>query len=170
MLVTEWSLILTMATDRTFVVLIVLCILQFRCTASSSDSLGCFNERFNFTKISNISINGQSELNHFVNNLADDEDGCIQLFLTGKSYTLDMIEIMRIKLGTSGGLVIIGVTNPRVRIKCIASLPSLEELINSTLVANVSLVVLDGLVFTKCPVPVVLERVATVIVQNCEFM
>ena len=40
----------------------------------------------------------------------------------------------------------------------------------STLIANVSLVVLDRLIFTECPVPVVLEEVSTVIVQNCEFM
>ena len=119
----------------------------------------------------NISINGLSELNDFVNKLTDnDEDRCIQLFLTGKSYTLDMINIMRSKLGTSGGLVIVGVPNLRVTKSYIANMPSLEELINSTLVANVSLVVLDGLVFTECPVPVVLERVSTVIVQNCVFM
>ena len=161
-----------MATDRPSVVLIVLCILQFRCNnvaSSSGDSLDCFNERFNSTKISNTSINGQSELNDFINKLPDnDEDRCIQLSLTGKSYTLDMTNITRMKLGAGGGLVIVSVVNPRVTIS-IANVSNLEELINSSLVANVSLVVLDGLVFTECPVPVVLEEVSTVIVQNCEF-
>ena len=75
---------------------------------------------------------------------------------------------MRMKLGTSGGLVIVGTTNPRVTINCVVA--NVSDLINnSTLVADVSLVVLDGLLFAQCPVPVVLERVATVIVQNCMF-
>ena len=79
---------------------------------------------------------------------------------------------MRMKLGTSGGLVIVGATNPRVTINCVvANVSDLEELINnSTLVTDVSLVVLDGLLFAQCPVPVVFEEISTVIVQNCVFM
>ena len=79
---------------------------------------------------------------------------------------------MRMKLRTSGGLVIVGATNSRVTINCVvANVSDLEELTNnSTLVANVSLVVLDGLLFAQCPVPVVLEEVSTVIGQNCVFM
>ena len=164
-----------MATDRPVVLtlfIIALYILQLRGdnVASLSDSLDCYNEKFNFTKKCNISINGQGELDDFVNNLAtnDDKDRCIQIFLTGKSvYSLDILKIMRIKLGTGGGLVIIGVTDPQVTI---TNTSNLEELINTSLVANVSLVVLDGLVFTECPVPVVLEEVSIVIVQNCTFM
>ena len=162
-----------MATDRPAVVLIVLCILQFGCNnvASSSDHLDCFDERFSSVKrCINESIDGQRELDDFVNNLADDdEDKCVQLFLTGESYTLDMIKIMGIKLGGNGGFVIIGTSNPRVTIN-VSNVSNLKELINSTLIANVSLVVLDRLIFTECPVPVVLEEVSTVIVQNCEFM
>ena len=167
-----------MATDRPAVVLIiiiiiVLCILQFGCNnvTSSSDNLDCFDERFNSVKrCINESIDGQRELDDFVNNLADDdEDKCVQLFLTGESYTLDMIKIMGIKLGGDGGFVIVGTSNQRVTIN-VSNVSNLEELINSTLIANVSLVVLDRLIFTECPVPVVLEEVSTVIVQNCEFM
>ena len=165
-----------MATDRP-IVLIVLCILQFDCSsvASSSESLDCSDERFNSTRIISTTINGQRELSDFVNNVTStnaDKDRCIQLLLTGKSYSLDIIKIMRMKLGTGGGLVIVGVANARVAINCVApNVSDLEELINnSTLVANVSLVVLDGLLFAECPVPVVLEEVSTVIVQNCVFV
>ena len=167
----------TMATDRP-IVLIVLCILQFGCNnvQSSSESLDCSDERFNSTNNISTTINGQRELDDFVNNVTstnDDKDRCIQLSLTGESYSLDIIKIMRMKLGTSGGLVIVGAaSNPRVTINCVVvNVSDYKELINnSTLVANVSLVVLDGLLFTECPVPVVLEEVSTVIVQNCVFM
>ena len=162
-----------MASDRPAVVLIVLCILQFGCNnlSSSSDNLDCFDKRFSSVKrCINKSIHGQRELDDFVNNLADDdEDKCIQLFLTGESYSLDMIKIMRIKLGADGGFVIVGVSNPRVTIN-VTNVSNDLELINSSLIANVSLVVLDGLIFTRCPVPIVLEEVSTVIVQSCVFM
>ena len=161
-----------MATDRLVVLTIVLYILQSvrgEYVASLSDGLDCYKERFNFTERFNVSISGQGELDDFANNLAtnksDNKDRCIQLILTGKSYSLDVIKVMGIKLGTNGGLVIVGVANPRVTIT------SLEQLINrSALVANVLLVVLNGLLFAECPVPVVLEEVSIVIVQNCVFM
>ena len=158
--------------------LIVLCILQFSCDVADSNGgvLNCFNERFDSVVRWNVSIDKQEELDNIVHNITstnDDKDRCIQLFLTGKSYALDIIKIMRMKLGTSGGLVIVGAaSNPRVTINCVvANVSDLEELINnSTLVADVSLVVLDGLLFAQCPVPVVLEEVSTVIVQDCLFM
>ena len=140
--------------------------------------LNCFNETINSVVRWNISIYEQEELDKFIDNVTstnDDKDRCIQLFLTGESYTLDVMKIMRIKLGAGGGLVIVGVANDApVTINCVATSNAIsdsEELINnSTLVSNVSLVVLDGLLFTECPVPVVLEEVSTVIVQNCVFM
>ena len=170
-----------MATNRPtygpILLLIVLCILQFSCDVADSSGgiLNCFNERFDSVVRWNVSIDEQEELDNFVHTVTstnDDKDRCIQLFLTGKSYSLDIIKIMRMKLGTGGGLIIVGVANPRVTINCVAvNVSDLEELINnSTLVANVSLVVLDGLLFAECPVPVVLEEVSTVIVQNCVFM
>lgn len=168
-----------MATNRStygpILLLIVLCILQFSCDVADSSGgiLNCFNERFDSVVRWNVSIDEQEELDNFFHTVTStNDDRCIQLFLTGKSYSLDIIKIMRMKLGTGGGLVIVGVANPLVAINCVApNVSDLEELINnSTLVANVSLVVLDGLLFAECPVPVVLEEVSTVIVQNCVFM
>ena len=159
----------------------VFCILLFSCSnfAGSSidtgDILDCFSERFNSGVIRNITINGQEELDNFVDNVTsfvdDDTDRCIQLFLTRKAYELDMIKIMGVKLGTGGGLVMIGVANPLVTIDCVSTISGLQELrSNLKPLANVSLVVLSGLRFAGCPVPVVLEEVSTVIVQNCDFM
>ena len=154
----------------------VFCILVFSCSnVDSSDSLDCFSERFNSTVIRNVSINGQEELDNFVDNVTsfadDDTDRCIQLFLTRKAYKLDMIKIMGVKLGTGGGLIMIGVANPLVTIDCVSTISGLQELRNNLKpLANVSLVVLSGLRFAGCPVPVVLEEVSTVMVQNCDFM
>ena len=155
--------------------LVILCILPFGyCNDDSSDILDCFDERFDSVIRWNISLYEQEELDSFVDNITslnDEADRCVQLFLTGKSYELDIIRIMGLKLGNDGGFVVIGVADPPVTIKCVVNASSLEDLRNSLKpLANVSLVVLDGLLFTECPVPVVLEEVSTVIVQNCLFM
>ena len=157
-------------TSLRLTVVIILCSLLFSC--SSSDVLNCLsdsNVRWN------ISISTQEELNRFVDNVTSsiDEgaDRCIQLFFTGKSFELDLINIMGIKLGTRGGLVMVGVASSRVTINCVANATALEELRSIFQpIANVSLVVLDGLVFARCPVPVVIEEVSTVVIQNCDFM
>ena len=164
-----------MAISRVLTVVNVLCILLFSCY-SNVDSLDCFSQRFNSAVIRNVLINGQEELDNFVNNVTaftddDDTDKCVQLFLTRKVYKLNMIKIMGARLGTGGGLVMVGLANPRVTINCVANISGLEELrSNLKALANVSLVVLDGLKFAGCPVPVVIEEVTTVIVQNCDFM
>ena len=158
----------------------ILCVLPFGyCNDDSRDILDCFDERFDSVIRWNFSLYEQEEFDSFVDNITslnDDADRCIQLFLTGKAYELDIIRIMGLKLGNDGGLVIIGGMAadpwpPAVRINCVANATNLEDLRNSLKpLANVSLVVLDGLLFTECPVPVVLEEISTVIVQNCMFM
>ena len=135
----------------------------------------CFSERFNSISTWNVTVHGQEELNVFVSNVTSlkskSVDRCIQLYLTGKNYTLDIIKLMKMELGTGGGLVMVGLANPRVEINCVASVSELKELRSIFRpISNVSLVVLEGLLFTSCPVPVVLEEVSNVIVQNCEFM
>ena len=107
-------------------------VLLFSCTiVDSSDVVDCFSERFNSVTRWNISINGQEELDRFVDNITsinDDADRCIQLFLTGKSYNL---RIMGIKLGNDGGLVMVGVADPLVTINCVVNASySLEDLRN----------------------------------------
>ena len=153
----------------------VILLLFFSNAADSSDVLHCFTEEFNSTEKWNVTIHVQEELDSFVDNVTSfnskNMDRCIQLFLTGKNYKLDITEMMKIKIGTGGGLVIVGLTSPRVKINCVSSVSGLKELRNILKpLSNVSLVVLDGLQFTGCPVPVVLEEVSTVIVQNCEFV
>ena len=97
----------------------VLYILLFFCnTADSSDNLNCFSEKFNQSTVKwNVTIHGQEELNSFVDNVTSFKSNrCIQLFLTGKNYKLDIIKAMKINVGTGGGLVIVGsqLNNSRV--------------------------------------------------------
>ena len=156
-------------------------------SVASSDSvfLNCFSERFNSAATWNVSIDGQEELDSFVDNLTSSTQNsssnsrelierCIEVSLTGTSYRLDVIKLMKVKLGVGGGLVVQAATNrSRVKINCVASSvsTSLEELESALKpLSNVSLVVLDGLIFTGCPVPVLFEEISTVIVQNCDFM
>ena len=161
----------------TLIILNFLCVLLFRCDTTDPNDvyLDCFNESERFNSNRNVSIRDQKELDNFVENIATSTDGdidrCIQLYLTGESYRLDVIKLMQVKLGTGGGLVVVGVISPQVKITCVASLSTLEEL-RSALnpISNVSLVALYGLMFSGCPVPIVLEEVSTVIVQNCNFM
>ena len=154
----------------------ILCVLLMTCkTVDSSDSLNCSSERFNTTDRLNATIHRQEELDVFVENITSfsnsSVDRCVQLFLKGKSYKLDVIKVMKIHLGPGGGLAILGVTYPRVRIDCYASVTDLEQLRNILRpLSNVSLVVLEGLTFIGCPVPLMLEEVSTVIVKNCDFM
>ena len=158
-------------------VLIVLCVLLvlFGCIVNSSDfNLNCFERSIaNW----NVSIRGQTELDNFVENITsftdENTDKCIRLFLTEKSYKLDVIRLMKIKLGAGGGLVVVGAVSPRVKITCATSVSrsALEELRNiSRPISKVSLVALYGLIFMGCPVPLVFEEVSTVVVQNCDFM
>ena len=75
---------------------------------------------------------------------------------------------MRIDLGTNGSLVI---TGDSVILNCIVNTTDLEELRKLLQpISRALLVLFDGLVFTRCPVPIVIEEVANVIIQNCVFM
>ena len=87
-------------------------LLFFSNAADSSDVLHCFSKKFNSTEKWNVTIHGQEELDRFIDNVTSFKsksmDRCIQIFLTGKNYKLDIIKMMKIKLGTGGGLVIVG--------------------------------------------------------------
>ena len=155
-------------------------LLLFANKADSSESSGdtsdpCFSHKFDYKSRWNVTIYGQEELDNFIENVMSFEvksiDRCIQLFLTGEYYKLDIIKMMKIKLGTGGGLVVVGTATPLVKINCIARVSELKELSNlTTPLSNVSLIVLNGLMFTGCLVPVLLENVSTVLIKNCKFM
>ena len=119
-------------------------------------------------------ISDQSQFDLIMKDLSDINDNttrCIHLSLMGSSFILDLPQLMRINLGTNGSLVITGHgSNRSVNINCSTTVTNLENLRNTLRpISRASLAMFDGLVFTKCPVPIVIEEVSSVIIQNCVF-
>ena len=77
---------------------------------------------------------------------------------------------MRINLGINGSLAIMGVDSA-VNINCAINVTDPEELRDMLQpISRAQLVLFDGLVFTQCPVPIVIEEVYSVMIQNCVFL
>ena len=121
----------------------------------------------------NVTVSNQSQLDEFVANVSSQDESnkatCIQLSFTGmgRSFKLDLLQLMRINL-VNGSLVI---TGNSVNINCITNVTDSEELRKLLHpISRALLVLFDGLVFTRCPVPIVFEEVSNVIIQNCVFL
>ena len=120
-------------------------------------------------------ISDQTQLDLFIRNtsLYDNSTKCIQLSLNGSSFNVDLLQLMRLNLGTNGSLEITGsITGDSVNINCSINITDHVELKDmlQPIISRALLVLLDGLVFTKCPVPILIEEVSTVIVRNCVFL
>ena len=148
------------------------CIFLFAIKNTDSNDLLDCNDEGSASNWS-VHVDNQAELNDFMNNVTsftgETASRCIRLSLTSGTYQLDVVKMMQLKLGTEGSLVIVGVAGA-VNINCTASTSNLEELRNIFRpISNVSLVSFDGLIFNSCPVPIVIEEVSVVVVQNCVF-
>ena len=144
-------------------VYILLCWVYIKC----ADSF-CADDLADWT----VTITNQSELNQFLNNATSrDNIRCVHLSLAaGNSYKLDIVKFMQINLEHNASLTVVG-EGGGVDINCTASLSDLEELRKLNLsLSRASLVMLDGLVFTSCPLPIVIEEVLTVVINNCHFL
>lgn len=125
----------------------------------------------------NVSVSNQSELDHFVEAVKskhNDKNHCIYLSLAGNSsYTLDIVDFMNAtsySVGNNGNLIIQGIGG-KVEINCVSNRSDLDGLLQILHpISNALLVILDGLVFINCPVPVLIEEVSQVLVQNCIFL
>ena len=123
----------------------------------------------------NVSVVSQSDLDQFIQNVSaynysDQKKAvttkCLYLSLTAGDYELDIIKLM--KISTNGSLVITGKSEGgSVGINCKADgLVGMEDL---QPLSRALLVLLDGLIFTGCPVPILIEEAFTVVIQNCVF-
>ena len=120
----------------------------------------------------NLLISDQSQLNMFFTNtsLYDNRTKCIQLLFIGNSFNVNLLQLMRINLGTNGSLAIMG-GDSGVNINCAINVTDPEELREMLQPISRALFVLfDGLVFTQCPVPIVIEEVYNVVILNCVFL
>ena len=106
--------------------------------------------------------------------MSHNDNKCIELSLVGNnSYTLDIVDFMNVtsfSIANNGSLIMQGMGGI-VDINCVSSQSDLNELLQILRpISNAQLVILDELVFINCPVPVLIEEVSTVIVQNCVFL
>ena len=141
----------------------------------------CVSDQFvqdfrNCSAVQRVIVNDQSQMDELMTNISSyanyNSSLCIHLSLVGNrvgsSFRLDLLQLMRVNLGTNGSLMI---TGNSVIISCTTNVTDLEELWDMLQpISRALLVFLDGLVFTRCPVPIVIEEVSTVMIQNCIFL
>ena len=142
-------------------------VLLFELSSSRVDGCACPEN--------DVLIRNQTELDRYL----DDEISyrgennatrCIKWTHTGRSYQLDIVELMKINLQQSDSLIIQGHNGNMVDIDCVGGPTNLEELFEAVQpLSRASLLILDSLIFLECPVPLLIEEVSKVMISNCIF-
>ena len=119
----------------------------------------------------NVSVSTQPQLDQFMGDMTAYNDirntSYLHLSLAGdNSYTLDIVKLMKISL-TNNGSLILESKGGSAEIDCTADLEELKEVVQP--ISRASLVLMDGLVLTGCPVPIMIEEAYNVTIQNCVF-
>ena len=123
--------------------------------------------------VGSVFVTNQSQLDQFIGNMTAFNDkgntNNIQLTLSGDtSYVLDIVKLMKISITDSS--LIMKSEEGLAEINCIASesdLGKLREVVQP--ISRASTLLMDGLVFTGCPVPIMIEEVDDVMIKNCVF-
>ena len=119
----------------------------------------------------------QSQLDQFLDNLEsqrqDDQrrPRCIQLSLAGGEYKLNMTKFIHgVDLKENDSLIVRG-EGGTVSIDCLVmdSAKNILGFLRSRRLLNAFVVVFDGLMFTRCLLPIYVEQVSFVMIQNCVF-
>jgi len=117
----------------------------------------------------NVVARDQQELDQLLSNLSSQSSNTpvyVEILFAGDIFRLDVVELMRVHFTS---LTMIG-SGGQVYIDCVGGQSDLEVLrSNLQPLSIVSLFSIDGLVFTKCPVPLLIEEASTVVIQNCVF-
>ena len=122
--------------------------------------------------VTNLTISNQSQLDIFLTDtsLYDNSTKCIQLSLIGNTFNVNLLQLMEINLGTNGSLAITG-GDSEVSINCSINVTYQGELRDMLQpISRAHLILFDGLRFTECPVPIVIEEVYNVMILNCVFL
>jgi len=134
---------------------------------SASSPLNCSAENTGM-----VIITTQMQLDNFIQSIlssgSQTMDSLCLIFNEG-DFLLDLPQLMKINLGTNGSLVIM--TNGNVTINCTTSVSD-PEMLRRTVqpISRMLLISFDGLVFTECPVPILIEEASIVMILNCVFM
>ena len=82
---------------------------------------------------------------------------------------LDVVKLMNISL-IDGGSLIMESNDGVAEINCTASYYDVDELREVVRpISGLALVLLDGLLFDRCPVPLMIEETSNVTIRNCVF-
>ena len=144
---------------------------------ASEDGSGMNNEMITSELgpiIWNVSVTTQSQLDQFMENVTAYNDrrntSCLHLSLAGdNNYMLDIVKLMNISLTNDSSLILESKGRP-AEIDCTASQSDVKELKEVVQpISRASLVLLDGLVITGCPVPLMIEKSSNITIQNCVF-
>jgi len=131
-----------------------------------------------YTSISSAAyrVSDQFQLDCFIDNITsqqpdEQQPRTIQLSLTPNVYQLNVTKFVRRVDALDDYILIVKGENGEVLINCmdegIVSI-SREHLQNRRIL-KASMIVLDRLVFSGCVLPVYVEEVDTVVIQNCVF-
>lgn len=115
-------------------------------------------------------VTNQLQLEKFIHgNVTDTPHLALNLTLAGNNtYVLDIIKLINIYKDSSQ-LIMESKDGP-AEITCTASESDPEKLKEvAQPISRASLVKMDGLIFTGCPVPIMIEEVNNVTIQNCIF-
>ena len=121
-----------------------------------------------------LEVHNQPELDQLMENVtAYSEKGntsCLHLSLVGGNvYMLDVVKLMNISL-IDGGSLIMESNDGVAEINCTASYYDVDELREVVRpISGLALVLLDGLLFDRCPVPLMIEETSNVTIRNCVF-
>lgn len=154
-----------------FIVTVLLCFIVVILLCTTNEATEQLQYWKNCLNSINVTITDQRQLNKLQDEILNSSNStkCIQLLLVGNSFELDLLLLTRIN---SGSLAVIG-ANSVVSIHCntTTNVTYLENRIkNLQPSSHAVLVLFDNLVFTKCPVPIIIEKVSNVIIQNCVFL
>ena len=131
-----------------------------------------------YCSTTNFTVSNQSQLVRLLDNmtLLMKEEGprCIQLSLAANIYDMFAIAefVSRVHLTILDSLVVVGEVSGMVDINCDnVTMVSEKNYLNNTdvKIIRTSMVVFDGLQFTRCLLPIHVEEVNTVVIQNCVF-
>ena len=116
---------------------------------------------------SEILVSNQSEIDQFMKTQYNNPV-CIHFLLNGGGiYKVNMMKMMF--MATNGSLIMRS-SGGIAEINCSTGISDLEELSKTIKpLSRASLVLLDGLTFTGCPVPILIEEASNVVIENCVF-
>ena len=152
---------------------LILVLLMLHWRIDAAQDFVCSNDSDENLTVWNVTVVTQVELSLLIEDMTAytkrcNTTNCFYLSLTGGgSYKLDIVNIM--KLSINGSLMIES-KGGLSEINCTTASSDLEELSQAVQpLSRASLVLLDGLIFSGCPVPILIEDASNVFIQNCVF-